>query len=53
MYEVDPSSWRVHQALAQSYVEAERLDDAILECKKLSKLKPEEPGVHEDWLMFT
>jgi tetratricopeptide (TPR) repeat protein len=47
MYEIAPASWRVHQVLAQSFVEADRLDDAILECKEALRLKPEEPGLHQ------
>ena len=30
MYELAPDSWRVHQVLAQSYVEAGRLDEAAV-----------------------
>src|ERR1019366_95507 len=41
MYEVDPKSWRIHQALAQAYVKADRLREAI-------EMKPEEPGLHEE-----
>ncbi len=47
MYEAAPDSWRVHQVLAQSYVEAGRFDDAVLECQKAIQLKPEEQGLHE------
>ncbi len=47
MYEAAPDSWRVHQVLAQSYVEAGRLDEAALECQKAIQAKPQEPGLHE------
>jgi tetratricopeptide (TPR) repeat protein len=47
MFETAPDSWRVHQVLAQSYVEAGRLDEAALECKKAIEAKPQEPGLHE------
>jgi tetratricopeptide (TPR) repeat protein len=47
MYAADPKSWRVHQVLAQSYVEADRLDDAIVECQQAIQLKPGEAGLHE------
>jgi len=47
MYEVAPDSWRVHQVLAQSYIEANRLDEAVLECQKALEAKPQEPGLHE------
>jgi tetratricopeptide (TPR) repeat protein len=48
MYEADPQSWRVHQALAQSFVEADRLEDAAKECEIAVQLRPEEPGLHEE-----
>jgi len=38
MFHTDPNSWRVHEVLAQSYLEADRYDDAIAE----------EPGLHEE-----
>jgi tetratricopeptide (TPR) repeat protein len=47
MYEVAPDSWRVHQVLAQSFVEAGRLDEAVLECQKALQAKPQEPGLHQ------
>jgi len=47
MYEMAPDSWRVHQVLAQSYVEAGRLDEAVLECRKALQAKPQEPGLHQ------
>src|SRR5579884_1632692 len=33
MYKLAPDSWRVHQVLAQSFAEADRLDDAIAEAQ--------------------
>jgi tetratricopeptide (TPR) repeat protein len=48
MYQADPQSWRVHQALAQSFVEAERLEDAAKECEIAVQLRPHEPGLHEE-----
>ncbi len=47
MYKADPKSWRVHQVLAQSFTESDRLDEAITECQEAIKLKPDEPGLHE------
>jgi predicted Zn-dependent protease len=47
MYQTDPASWRVHQVLAQSFVESDRLDDAIKECQEAIRLKPDEQGLHE------
>lgn len=47
MYVADPKSWRVHQVLAQSFAEADRLDDAVKECQAAIKLRPEEPGLHQ------
>jgi tetratricopeptide (TPR) repeat protein len=48
MYQADPNSWRVHQALAQSFVEADRLEDAARECQSALNLRPLEPGLHEE-----
>ena len=48
MYKADPNSWRVHQALAQSFVEADRLEDAAHECQNAIDLRPQEPGLHEE-----
>jgi tetratricopeptide (TPR) repeat protein len=48
MYQADPSSWRVHQALAQSFVEADKLEDAVHECQIALNLRPQEPGLHEE-----
>jgi len=47
MYVADPKSWRVHQVLAQSFAEADRLDDAAKECQEAIKLRPDEPGLHQ------
>jgi tetratricopeptide (TPR) repeat protein len=47
MYQVDRNSWRVHQVLAQSFAEADRLDDAVNEALRAINLKPNEPGLHE------
>jgi tetratricopeptide (TPR) repeat protein len=48
MYRADPQSWRVHQALAQSFVEADRLEDAAKECEIAIQMRPNEPGLHEE-----
>jgi tetratricopeptide (TPR) repeat protein len=48
MYRSDPQSWRVHQALAQSFVEADRFADAATECQIALNLRPYEPGLHEE-----
>jgi tetratricopeptide (TPR) repeat protein len=48
MYKTDPNSWRVHQVLAQSFVEQDRLDEAIHECQEALRLKSDEPGLHEE-----
>lgn len=48
MYKADPNSWRVHEALAQSFVEADRLDDAAKECENAINTRPTEPGLHEE-----
>lgn len=47
MYAVAPDSWRVHQVLSQSYVEAGRLDEAVTECQKAIAAKPKETGLHQ------
>jgi superkiller protein 3 len=44
MYRADPDSWRVHQALAQSFV----MEDAVNECQVALRLRPMEPGLHEE-----
>jgi tetratricopeptide (TPR) repeat protein len=48
MYKADPNSWRVHEALAQSFVAADRLEDAVAECKNALNSRPSEPGLHEE-----
>lgn len=48
MYKVDPNSWRVHEVLAQSYAQADRLEDAIKESQLAIGMKPGEPGLHEE-----
>jgi tetratricopeptide (TPR) repeat protein len=48
MYRANPNSWRVHQALAQSFVEADRLEDAARECQTALNIRPLEPGLHEE-----
>jgi tetratricopeptide (TPR) repeat protein len=48
MYKAGPNSWRVHQALAQSFVEADRLEDAVQECLNAMNLRPSEPGLNEE-----
>ncbi len=47
MYQADPDSWRVHQVLAQSYEEADRMEDAQKECRKAIELRPHERGLHQ------
>ena len=47
MYEVDPKSWRIHQVLAQSFVEQERYEEAARECNLAIQDHPQEPGLHE------
>ncbi len=48
MYKADPTSWRVHQVLAQSFVEQDRFDEAVNECQKAIEAMPKEPGLHEE-----
>lgn len=48
MYQAGPNSWRVHQALAQSFVEADKLEDAAHECQTALNMQPDEPGLHEE-----
>jgi tetratricopeptide (TPR) repeat protein len=38
----------VHQVLAQSFTDADRLDDAAKECSLAISLKPAEPGLHQE-----
>jgi tetratricopeptide (TPR) repeat protein len=47
MYELDPKSWRIHQVLAQSFVEQERYEEAVRECKLAIQDRPAEPGLYE------
>lgn len=47
MFNLDPNSWRVHQVLAESFKQADRLEDAIREAQEAIRLKPDEPGLHE------
>lgn len=47
MYEVNPKSWRIHQILAQSFVEQERFEEAVRECQLAIQDQPAEPGLHE------
>lgn len=47
MYQADPKSWRVHEVLAESFEQADRLDDAIKECQDALKIRPHEPGLHQ------
>jgi len=48
MFKADPSSWRVHQVLAQANAQAERPLDAIVEYLEAIKLAPTQPGLHEE-----
>jgi tetratricopeptide (TPR) repeat protein len=48
MYQANPTSWRVHQVLAQSFVEQDRLDEAVKECQEAIAAMPREPGLHEE-----
>jgi len=48
MYKADPNSSRVHQVLAQSFVEQDRLEEAAHECQEALQLKSDEPGLHEE-----
>ena len=48
MYKVAPDSYRIHEVLAQSYAQADRLEDAIKEAKLALAQKPDEPGLHEE-----
>ncbi len=47
MYVADPKSWRVHQVLAKAFADADRLDDAVKECQEAIRLRPSEPGLHQ------
>jgi tetratricopeptide (TPR) repeat protein len=48
MYKADPNSSRVHQVLAQSFVEQDRLEEAAHECQEALRLKSDEPGLQEE-----
>ncbi len=48
MYQANPTSWRVHQVLAQSFVEQDRLEEAAKECQEAIEAMPREPGLHEE-----
>ena len=48
MYQADPNSWRVHEVLAQSFEEADRMEDAEKECRKAIELKSDERGLHQE-----
>ena len=48
MFKVDPDSWRVHQVLAQAFVESDRNMDAISEYEAAIQLAPGQPGLHEE-----
>ena len=48
MFHADPSSWRVHEVLGQSYLEADRYEDAIAEFQLAISERPAEPGLHEE-----
>jgi tetratricopeptide (TPR) repeat protein len=47
MYQADPKSWRVHQVLAESFKEAERLDDAVKECQEAINMRPNDAALHD------
>ena len=48
MYQVAPRSWRIHQVLAQSLVQQERYEEAVNEAQEAIRLRPAEPGLHEE-----
>jgi tetratricopeptide (TPR) repeat protein len=48
MFHADPGSWRVHEVLGQSYLEADRYEDAIAEFQLAISERPAEPGLHEE-----
>jgi tetratricopeptide (TPR) repeat protein len=48
MFKSDPTSWRVHQVLAQADAESDRHTDAIAEYQAAIKLVPQQPGLHEE-----
>ncbi len=47
MYQTDPKSWRVHQVLAESFLQADRMEEAEKECRLAIEAKPDEPGLHQ------
>ena len=46
--QIDPDSFRAHEILGDSYLAADRFDDAILEYGKVLERKPDLPGAHRD-----
>jgi len=48
MFKLDPSSWRVHQVLAQTDAESEHHEEAVAEYLEAIKLAPNQPGLHEE-----
>lgn len=48
MLRVNPSSWRVHQVLAQAAAQSDRDMDAIAEYQVAIKGAPTQPGLHEE-----
>jgi tetratricopeptide (TPR) repeat protein len=48
MLRVNPSSWRVHQVLAQAAAQSDRDMDAIAEYQVAIKGAPGQPGLHEE-----
>jgi tetratricopeptide (TPR) repeat protein len=44
--QIDPDSYRAHQVQADSYVAADRFDDAIQEYKIVLQRNPDLPGIH-------
>jgi tetratricopeptide (TPR) repeat protein len=48
MFKADPTSWHVHQVLAQADAEADRDEDAVAEYQAAIKLAPNQPGLHEE-----
>ena len=48
LYKADPNSWRVHEVLAQSFVEQDRFEEAVKEGQTAISMMPQEPGLHEE-----
>ena len=44
--QIDPDSYRAHQILGDSYMAADRFDDAIQEYKLVLQRNPDVPGIH-------